>query len=204
MGKPLTVLEVEHVARLYREGVPLRDIATSMGISERSAWDAAKGRKSGVPLPPHVYAVRPGCMLPDEFDSWQKANRTQPFASQVSSPCDDCMPAWALEVRSQPINLCDGHPAGVEDEEPEPEPMRDPVKVETMRRLWSDQGYRVAIARARQRESARRRAPVAQTIRRLREEGWSWARIGDHLGMRPSTAHYYLHGHRRDREESVA
>ena len=65
--------------------------------------------------PDHEPAPRlpgwPPCMSKEEFDRWSETNRStalQGRAHQAVSPCEDCTPAFAEEMRR--AGRCDGWP----------------------------------------------------------------------------------------------
>ena len=111
---PLTVLQVAGIRRDYEAGVPPAVIALEMGVTVRQAWAAVKGRIKGRPMP--LEPRRPLCMDDEEWDGWQAGNRVQPMQGQAGSPCEDCLPGFALEMRA--VSRCDGIPTGVVDEDP--------------------------------------------------------------------------------------
>ncbi len=60
------------------------------------------------------------CMEPDELADWNRHNRTAAFSAhgKALTPCEDCLPAFALEMRA--IGRCNGEPGGVEPDEQQP------------------------------------------------------------------------------------
>ena len=101
-----------------------------------------------------------------EWANWTEA--MQRVESPVSTPCDDCLVGFALEMRD--IGRCDGHPGGFED---------DHVV------------FDASEARAHIRRSEDRRERIEQAVR-LRLGGLKHHEIAEAMSLERSTVSMYL------------
>lgn len=109
--------------------------------------------------------TRPACMSEDEHAAWLDANESvMATRSKASSPCVDCTPAFAAEMRL--IDSCDGEPRV----EPEPVPRTG--------------AYHVALRREREGR--------IEAARELLLTGLSRAEVASAMGVTKPTVTRYL------------
>lgn len=91
-------LSPSHVARIRKQPEKARS------LSRREEFEAVVAG-----------AWRADCMDDAEWAEWLAKNPLMPDAEMAARPCDDCPLGFAVEMRE--IGMCNGTPAGVDDEE---------------------------------------------------------------------------------------
>jgi hypothetical protein len=188
----MTDMAAVEIKRRYEAGVPLGEIAAWAGYSERTTLDAALGRTKGLLTSPAERARRPACMDSDEFGKWQDENRILSNVEQAESPCGDCLPVFALEMRAE--DRCDGIPMGVEDEDRPLPPIKRHHK-------WPNLRLGPAVEAKKRREQTYQQGLRAES---LANEGHTQTQIAYHMGVSASAVSKYLDRLQRSRREGRA
>lgn len=118
--------DVAAVRAALADGMTTAAAAERFGLPPDTITAIRRGKKTGRDIPPADRAERwiAACLEPDEWEAWQRANRTLNQSSQASRPCDDCTLGFAADMRA--LGRCNGQPGGIapdHDTDHEEDPM---------------------------------------------------------------------------------
>lgn len=114
------LLSADQVAEIRASELSNVALAALYGRDKRLISDVRVGRADGKPEPTAPLVLL--CMDPDELAEWHRRNETAAsyVGGRAATPCEDCLLAFALEMRA--IKRCNGTPGAAADVEDQDEP----------------------------------------------------------------------------------